>query len=62
MSIDAPASLIVGTSGLHVVLTDTEIANFAETIKFSACVPCDLITRTIIAREFSAMPLPTLAS
>jgi ATP-dependent Lhr-like helicase len=60
LSVDVPPSLIAETAGLQVVLTDIEIADFTETIKFAGCVPRDLLTRTIIAREFSTMPSPFL--
>jgi ATP-dependent Lhr-like helicase len=54
LSVQMPASLIVGVRGQPFTLTDTQVANFAETIKFSGCVPQGLLTRTILAREFDA--------
>jgi ATP-dependent Lhr-like helicase len=34
------------------VLTDDELAAFRDSIKFADCVPQQLLTRTIIARNF----------
>jgi len=52
LSVQAPASLMTGASPEPLVLTDVEIAAFAESIKFADCVPRGLLTRTIVARNF----------
>lgn len=52
LSIHAPASLIRDAEIYSLILSDTEITNLSETIKFSACVPRNLLGRAIVAREF----------
>ena len=37
-----------------VTLTDDEIAVFGETIKFSGCLPRNLLSETVVARVFEA--------
>ena len=54
MSVQAPASLLTDTPPGPVTLTATEIATFAESVKFAACVPPGLLIRTIVARNFEA--------
>jgi hypothetical protein len=54
MSVQAPAALTTDMPSGSVMLTDAEIATFAESIKFAACVPGELLVRTIVARNFEA--------
>lgn len=54
MSVQAPAVLMTDMPSGSVMLTNTEIATFAESIKFAACVPGELLVRTIVARNFEA--------
>ena len=55
-SVQAPRSLMLDAAPAHLALTDAEIATFAESIKFAECVPRELLTRTIVARSFEAVP------
>jgi ATP-dependent helicase Lhr and Lhr-like helicase len=52
LSIQAPASLLDATAICAIVLTDDELAAFAETIKFSDCLPRRLLAETVTARAF----------
>ena len=52
MSVQAPAALMTAMPSGPLTLTGAEIATFAESIKFAACVPQRLLARTIIARNF----------
>ena len=52
MSVHAPASLLADAAPGQLTLTDAEIANFAESVKFAECVPQALLKRTIVARNF----------
>lgn len=52
LSIQAPASLLDAAAISTIVLTDDELAAFAETIKFSDCLPRSLLAETITARVF----------
>lgn len=52
LSVQAPASRLAGGSSESLVLTEPELATFAESIKFAECVPRDLLIRTIISRNF----------
>ena len=52
ISVQAPAALMTGMSAGSLTLKDSEIATFAESIKFAVCVPKRLLARTIIARNF----------
>ncbi len=52
MSVQAPVGLMTDMPSGSMTLTDAEIATFAESIKFAACVPKRLLARTIIARNF----------
>ena len=54
MSVHAPPSLLTHAAQGQLALTDAEIATFAESVKFAACVPQSLLTRTIVARNFEA--------
>ncbi|MGB5065145.1 MAG: hypothetical protein WBQ37_15520 [Candidatus Competibacter sp.] len=54
MSVQAPAALMTGMPSGSLTLTEAEIATFAESIKFAACVPRELLARTIITRNFEA--------
>lgn len=63
MSVHAPALLLTGAAPQYLRLSDAEIAVFAESIKFAACVPHELLARTIVARNFEPLtgkgPNPT---
>jgi ATP-dependent Lhr-like helicase len=52
LSVQAPASALAPTDGDDLVLTDDELSVFAETIKFSSCLPRRLLAQTVIARAF----------
>jgi ATP-dependent helicase Lhr and Lhr-like helicase len=56
LSVQAPPSLLKPVARGPVTLTDGELATFGESIKFSSCLPRDLLSRTVIARNFE---LPT---
>lgn len=52
LSVQAPASMLTAADGHAVVLTDDELAVFAETMKFSGCLPRHLLSETVVARAF----------
>lgn len=52
MSVYAPASLLTKPTSGRFALTDAEIGTFSESVKFAECLPRDLLTRTIVARNF----------
>ena len=52
LSVQAPASLLVPAQGERLELTDDELSVFAETIKFSSCLPRSLLAETVVARAF----------
>lgn len=52
MSINAPPALLIEVKQSSLRLTDEEVAVFSESIKFSECVPSNLLIRTITARNF----------
>lgn len=55
LSVQAPAAaLIHDDHGANAIqLTDSELANFAEGVKFASCVPSTLLGKTIVARMFA---------
>jgi ATP-dependent Lhr-like helicase len=57
LSVHAPPSLMNDATHGQVVLTVTEVATFAESVKFADCVPPNLLMRTIVARNFEALPM-----
>lgn len=52
LSVQAPASALAPPDGDDLVLTDDELSVFAETIKFSSCLPHRLLAQTVIARAY----------
>jgi len=58
MSVDAPPSLFAENKRDQINLTNEEITAFAESIKFSECVPITLLIRTIVARNFDLVGIP----
>jgi ATP-dependent Lhr-like helicase len=54
LSVQAPAAALIpeGYGDVAVQLTANELATFAEGIKFAACVPAGLLSRTIVKRMF----------
>ena len=52
MSINAPPAVLIEEKQSSFRLTDEEVAVFSDSIKFSECVPSNLLLRTIIARNF----------
>ena len=54
MSLQAPAALLAAVPPGPLTLTDSEVATFAESIKFAACLPKQLLARAIVARNFEA--------
>ena len=55
LSIQAPASLLALATTTPIALTDDELSVFAETIKFSACLPRGLLAETVSARAFEVV-------
>lgn len=51
-SVEAAAGVLQMADTKSMNLTDAELAAFREAIKFSECVPDDLLRDTILAREF----------
>ncbi len=60
MSVDALPSLFAENKRDQINLTNEEIAVFAESIKFSECVPITLLIRTIVARNFDSFATPRI--
>jgi len=52
LSVQAPASLLTPEHGTRLELTDEELGVFEETIKFSSCLPRNLLAETVVARAF----------
>jgi ATP-dependent helicase Lhr and Lhr-like helicase len=52
LSVQAPASMLDQRSDQVIELTDDELSSFAESIKFSTCLPRHLLIDTVIARAF----------
>jgi ATP-dependent Lhr-like helicase len=52
MSVQAPVAALSTTLPERIELTGGEIAGFHESIKFADCVPRQLLSRTIMARNF----------
>jgi ATP-dependent helicase Lhr and Lhr-like helicase len=55
LSVQAPAPMLEAATIGAVALTDDELAVFAETIKFSDCLPRSLLARTVVARAFEVL-------
>ena len=55
LSVQAPASLLALPATAAIALTDDELSGFAETIKFSSCLPRTLLTETVVARAFEVV-------
>ena len=52
LSVQAPMSLLAPAPGKLIELSDDELGVFAETIKFSSCLPPGLLAETVTARAF----------
>ena len=52
LSVQAPVSALPAALPESLALTDDELAAFRDSIKFADCVPRQLLSRTIIARNF----------
>lgn len=52
LSVQAPASMLEPEPNALLALTDDELSVFAETIKFSSCLPRNLLAETVLARAF----------
>lgn len=52
LSVQAPASMLDQRSDQVIEVTDDELSSFAESIKFSTCLPRHLLIDTVIARAF----------
>jgi len=52
LSVQAPVAALAATLPEHLDLTNEELAAFHDSIKFAHCVPRQLLSRTIIARNF----------
>ena len=52
LSVQAPLTAMPDTLPERVDLSDEELAQFQESIKFAVCVPTQLLARTIMARNF----------
>ena len=55
LSVQAPEALLESAIGTKIPLTDNELAVFAETIKFSSCLPRTLLEETVTARAFEVV-------
>jgi ATP-dependent helicase Lhr and Lhr-like helicase len=55
LSVQAPAPMLEAATIGAVALTDDELAVFAETIKFSDCLPRSLLAKTVVARAFEVL-------
>jgi ATP-dependent helicase Lhr and Lhr-like helicase len=55
LSVQAPAPMLEAVTIDAVALTDDELAVFAETIKFSDCLPRSLLAKTVVARAFEVL-------
>jgi ATP-dependent Lhr-like helicase len=60
LSVQAAAALLSGPSSASLTLSESEIAAFAASIKFAACVPRELLARTIVARNFDFETVETV--
>lgn len=58
ISIQAPATTFSSTAARCIALTDEELQAFAQSIKFSSCLPRDLLERTISERAFEEPSQP----
>ncbi len=52
LSVQAAVAVLPATLPEPIHLTDDEIAAFRQSIKFAECVPRDLLSRTIVGRDF----------
>ena len=52
LSVQAPASVLTAATIDASSLTDDEIAEYGKAMKFSGCLPRDLLSETIVARVF----------
>ena len=52
LSVQAPVAALATTLPERIDLTGDELAAFHEAIKFGDCVPRELLSRTIVARNF----------
>lgn len=52
LSVQAPVAALAATLPGRIDLTGNELAAFQEAIKFADCVPRQLLSRTIVARNF----------
>lgn len=52
LCVQAPASMLDQWPGQTIELTDDELSSFAESVKFSTCIPRHLLVDTIVARAF----------
>jgi ATP-dependent Lhr-like helicase len=52
LSVHAPSSMLTPVLSTRFELSDDELGAFAESIKFSSCLPRSLLAETIGAREF----------
>lgn len=59
ISVYAPAASLTEAAHKQLTLTGAEIGSFAETMKFAECVPLALLTRTILARNFENIVVPS---
>ena len=59
LSVQAPLTGLVATLPGGIDLSEHELAGFARAIKFAACVPRQLLARTIVARNFEVTTGPS---
>jgi ATP-dependent Lhr-like helicase len=52
LSVQAPASMLDRPSDQAIELTDDELSSFAESVKFSTCIPRHLLVDTVVVRAF----------
>jgi ATP-dependent Lhr-like helicase len=55
LSVQAPVAALAGTLPERIDLTGDELAAFHESIKFADCVPRQLLSRMIVARNFEML-------
>jgi ATP-dependent Lhr-like helicase len=58
-SVQAPVAALPATLPERIDLTGDELAAFHESIKFADCVPRQLLSRTIVARNFEVTSGPS---
>ena len=58
LAVSAPLSMLANVATAPTTLSDEEVAMYGKSIKFSPCLPRDLLVRTILARYFESTQTP----